>query len=355
MMNDITFPKADLAVITLVIPAYEPSSALVDIVEQLSHHPFRSIVIVDDGSDQKSQTMFDQVAGVERVTLLRHEINRGKGAALKSAFRHICDNDAKHTRCIITLDADGQHKIKDIIAIAHECGTDSDKLVMGIRTFSEDIPLRSRFGNLLTRRVLRWTNKVDLQDTQTGLRCLPLSFAEQTLKIQTERYEFELECILLAKRVNLAIAQHPIQTVYIDDNASSHFRPLLDSLRIYLVFARFLMVSVGSFLLDIALFTLFYYATGHIIISTYAARLLSGSFNFYINKHVVFLSHNRRRYPRESFGYITLAVFIATLSGALVNWLTPLTGWHATLVKIVVDIQLFIISFLVQRVVVFRH
>lgn len=353
-MNIPTISAQDLAGVTLVIPAFEPSSGLVDIVKRLAQYPFHLIVVIDDGSGPEFQAIFAQVKIIPAVTLLTHDVNCGKGAALKNAFRHIAEHDAAQTRCIITLDSDGQHGEKDILAIALRAKSDSDKVIMGVRAFADDVPLRSRFGNLLTRRVMRMVSQVDLTDTQTGLRCLPLDFAKATLAIEANRYEFELECILLAKNKKVSILQHPIETIYIDDNASSHFRPVIDSLRIYLVFIRYMMVSISSFLLDISLFTGLYYLSGQIIASTYAARLVSGSFNFYFNKHAVFRSHEQRSYLRESLGYIALAIFIASLSGTAVNWLTSATGWHVTLVKILVDVQLFIVSFFAQRFLVFN-
>jgi glycosyltransferase involved in cell wall biosynthesis len=353
-MNQPSLSAQDLAGITLVIPAFEPGSSLADIVKHLSQYPFHLIVVIDDGSGLAFQTIFDQVKAMPRVTLLTHEVNCGKGAALKNAFRYITEHDAEQTRCIITLDSDGQHGEKDILAIARRAQSDGDKVILGVRAFAEDVPLRSRFGNLLTRRVMRWVSQVDLMDTQTGLRCLPLEFAKATLAIEANRYEFELECILLAKSKKIPILQHPIETIYIDDNASSHFRPVIDSLRIYFVFVRYMMVSISSFLLDISLFTGLYYLSGQIIMSTYVARLVSGSLNFYFNKRAVFRSHDQRRYLRESYGYIALAVFIATLSGIAVNWLTTATGWQAPLVKILVDTQLFILSFFVQRFLIFN-
>jgi putative flippase GtrA len=298
--------------------------------------------------------LFAQVKTIANVTLLTHEINCGKGAALKNAFRYITEHDATNTRCIITLDSDGQHGEIDIIAIARRAQIDGDKVIMGVRTFADDVPLRSRFGNILTRKIMRLVSQVDLADTQTGLRCLPLSFAQATLAIEANRYQFELECILLAKQNNIPILQHPIETIYIDNNASSHFRPVIDSLRIYFVFVRYMMVSIDSFLLDISLFTGLHYFSGQIIASTYAARLVSGSFNFYFNKHAVFRSRDQRSYLRESLGYIALAILIATLSGTAVNWFTTTTGWKAPLVKILVDAQLFILSFFVQRFLIFK-
>ena len=353
-MSHPTISAQDLAGVTLVIPAYEPDNSLVDIVKQLAQYPFHLIVVIDDGSGSNFQGLFAQVKTIANVTLLTHEINCGKGAALKNAFRYIAEHDAQNTRCVITLDSDGQHGEKDIVAIARRAQIDGDKVIMGVRTFADDVPLRSRFGNILTRKIMRLVSQVDLADTQTGLRCLPLSFTQATLAIEANRYQFELECILLAKQKNIPILQHPIETIYIDNNASSHFRPVIDSLRIYFVFVRYMMVSIGSFLLDISLFTALYYFTGRIIASTYAARLVSGSFNFYANKHAVFHSNEKGSYLREVFGYIGLAIVIATLSGIAVNWLTITTGWRAPLVKILVDALLFTLSFFVQRFFIFK-
>jgi dolichol-phosphate mannosyltransferase len=353
-MSEATLTVQDLAGITLVIPSFEPGENLLDTVRQLASYPFHLIVVIDDGSGAQFQSIFTQVQSFPQVKLLTHEVNCGKGAALKTAFRYIAQHDAEKTRSIITLDADGQHGVPDILAIARRARHDSNTLILGVRTFADDVPLRSRFGNLLTRRVMRLVSQVDLEDTQTGLRCLPLEFAKATLSIEANRYEFELECLLLAKQMRIPLQQHPIATIYIDGNASSHFRPIIDSLRIYFVFLRYLMVAIASFLLDISLFTVFYTFTGQIITSTYAARLLSGSFNFYLNKHKVFRSVGTHSYLRELLGYIALAILIATLSGILVDWATRVTGWQAPLVKILVDAQLFVLSFFMQRLIIFR-
>ena len=340
--------------ISLVIPAHQPDIGLIDLVNQLSSHPFRRIIVVNDGSDQGSAEVIDQLKDMDAVIVLCHETNLGKGAALKTAFRYLAENDSGHTRCVITLDADGQHSVEDILTVARRAVSDGDKMIIGVRSFSDKVPLRSRFGNLLTRDILRWTLQVDLSDTQSGLRCMPLDFAGETLNIAADRSEFELECILLAKRKKLPVVQLPIQTIYLDDNASSHFRPIVDSVRIYMVFVRYLFVSVTSFLLDITFFTLFYYLSSHIIGSTYAARVLSGAFNFYFNKHAAFRAQDKSRYIPEAIGYVALALSIATLSGLLVVWLTSITGWLPPLVKVLVDTNLFFLSFLIQRFIIFR-
>lgn len=349
-----TMPAAELAGVTLVIPAFEPDTRLPEIVSNLSQHPFHLIVVIDDGSGPTYRNVFNQVQTFPAVKLLVHPENRGKGAALKTAFSYIAEHDVDHTRSIITLDSDGQHAAHDILSIANQAQVDGDKFIMGVRSFSNDVPLRSRFGNLLTRRVMCAVSQVDLEDTQTGLRCLPLAFAVATLVIDADRYEFELECILLAKSSDVAIVQHPIQTIYIDENASSHFRPVMDSLRIYFVFVRYATISTSSFLVDIGLFAALHYFGIGIIASTYVARLVSGAFNFHFNKHVAFHSHDKRRILRESLGYVALAILLASISGITVDWLATGPGWNATPAKILVDTLLFLFSFLTQRFIIFR-
>lgn len=353
-MNNHDSTSEALQTTTLIIPAYQPGEGLVELVTQLARYAFDEIVIVDDGSGSSYFTIFDKVSTIDRVTLLLHESNRGKGAALKYAFRHVLRNGVEMDQRFITLDADGQHAVEDVVSIAQRCKNRRECIVLGVRAFSENTPLRSRFGNQLTRKVLNWTKQVDLLDSQTGLRCLPPSFLEQSLTIEANRYDFELECILLAKQNGWPIEQHPIQTIYIDGNVTSHFRPILDSIRIYWVFVRYTIVSISSFALDIGLFTLLYYYSDYIIGSTYVSRMVSGTFNFLANKHAVFQSGEKQRYPRELLQYVGLAVFIATVSGVLVQKLVVLTAWQAPIVKIIVDGALFVVNFLVQRFLIFR-
>lgn len=339
---------------TLVIPAYQPGDAFEPLVGQLLDHGFDTVIVVDDGSGESYRSRFDRVAERPGVTVLRHPENRGKGAALKTAFRHALMGTSPAGHRLVTVDADGQHRVDDVVALDRQAAGGEDELVLGVREFSDDVPWRSRFGNRLTRRVLRWFSQIDVRDSQTGLRSLPVAFAEQCLAIEADRYEFELECLLLAKDNGLPITQYPIATVYIDDNAGSHFRPVLDSLRVYWVFLRYALSSLSSFVLDIVLFTIFHGLSGNILGSTYAARLISGSFNFLVNKHAVFRSGSARRYPVELLGYVTLAVTIATLSGVLVGLLARHLDWAVPVIKIVVDSLLFLVNFLVQRRIIFR-
>ena len=213
--------------ICALIPAYNPGEELARTVAELKKAGFGNLLIVDDGSREKA--VFERIFAHHDVALVTHAENAGKGAALKSGFRHILDNMSGEIQTIVTLDADGQHLAKDVLKVAEAAVKSGSSMILGVRNFDDDVPLRSAFGNKLTRAVLDSAENIELSDTQTGLRAIPLSLAEATLELRGDRYQFELECILLAGRSGIDIREVQIDTVYIDDNNSSHFNPLLVS------------------------------------------------------------------------------------------------------------------------------
>ena len=336
--------------IGVVIPALDPPVTLLGFVNELRAHAMVPIVIVNDGSS--SQSVFRQIEGLEDVTVIHHEVNRGKGEALKSGFRHLLSCEALTT--VVTVDADGQHLANDVARIWCAVDSEPDALVLGTRSLEGDIPVKSAVGNRAIRSVLKLTSSLHLGDSQTGLRALPRHLAERCLEIRASRYAFELEMLLLAKQMEITIREVAITTIYIDRNRATHFRPVLDSLRIFWVIVRFSLVSLTSFSIDIVLFAVLHYFTNAILFSTYAARISSGSFNFFCNRHVVFRSGERRSLVGEIAGYASLALLIATASGLAVQALSEWLQWSPTIVKIGVDLCLFFLSFAVQRYVIFR-
>ena len=167
------------------------------------------------------------------------DTNRGKGGALKSGFRYLLEHaDSSSQQGAVTADADGQHTVPDIRCVMDEMERAPEALVLGVRMFEGRVPFRSAFGNRLTRFLLRLLYGVRIPDTQTGLRGIPRTMMERCLKIPSDRYEFELDMLLAAVSDGIGIRSVPIRTVYINDNASSHFHPLRDSARIYSVLFR---------------------------------------------------------------------------------------------------------------------
>ncbi len=226
------------ASIAVVIPAWEPAPVLAETVRGLVERGCRTVVVVDDGSSAASQPVFARCAQFLGVTVLRHAINQGKGRALKTALKFVVEERAACAG-VVTADADGQHTVADIGQVARALASSGRRAVLGARNLRRKMPLRSRFGNGITRYVFRFLTGCSLSDTQTGLRGLPAALLPTLLALPGERYEYEMSMMMHLCLCADSPVEIPIETVYLDGNRSSHFRPIRDSLRIYLVLLRF--------------------------------------------------------------------------------------------------------------------
>ena len=231
-------------------------------------------------------------------------------------------------------------------------------LVLGSRKFEGDVPFRSRFGNGVTRKVFSVASGVSVYDTQTGLRAFDREVMRRFVDIPGERYEYEINMLLTAAQSGIPIIEEWIETVYLEDNASSHFNPFKDSLKIYMCIFKFAASSLLAFVIDYVLVLLFSALTrswgsaASLNFSVIAARLISASVNFTVNRKVVFNGN-------ESFGkalikYAALAVVVLGLNLALMHLLTIRLGWPIPLAKIVVEVLLFCMNFVVQGRFVYR-
>lgn len=212
--------------VMVVIPAYNPVPKMVGLVRSLRELGF-GVCVVDDGSTE-GQAAFGAVRGLG-ATVLVHPENRGKGAALKTAFRYLLNSG--YEGVIVTADADGQHTPRDIGRIARVVSENPDSLVLGVRDVAE-MPARSRFGNSFTSWLVGVRFGIHVRDTQTGLRGISSAHLPDALAIVGERYEYEMSALLRARRNFSGIVQVPIETIYDEGNTTSHFSPMRDSLRI---------------------------------------------------------------------------------------------------------------------------
>lgn len=346
----------DYSHIVVVIPTYNPEDCFNKLIDSLSTSGFKKIIVVNDGSDQAHSKPFESVGkSYPNLTFIEHKKNQGKGAALKSSFEHILchyDNDTTH---VATIDADGQHSVDDLKKLANLSTSLPDSLLLGCRKFDRETPLKSRMGNLLTRFLVNMLWKNRLTDTQTGMRLFPCSVLESWKNIPADRYEFEFNCLLDSLSKGMAVKEVPIETIYVENNIGSHFRPIVDSLKIYAVLFRFGFVSLTSFLLDISLFSIALIFSGNIFFSTYVSRMVSGTFNFYSNKTLVFHNNGIKSVFKEAGLYIALAFCIATLSAFLVDLFSSSTIVNSLLVKVVVDLYLFFVNFIIQNKLIFPN
>ncbi len=348
----------------IIIPSLNPDEKLLNLLADLQAEGFEDIVIVNDGSSADYDHYFATARETYGCTVLTHAVNQGKGRALKTAFNHLLCRREK-CPCAVTVDSDGQHRIADIIEVVKAAQANPKHLIMGCRDFSDNnvnIPKRSRFGNRTTSRVLHLLCGIKLSDTQTGLRGFSPDAMRHFMKSKGERFEYEMNMILDAREYGLEIQEIPIETVYIEENKTSHFNPLLDSFRIYSIFFKFILASMSSFVVDLGAYSLLLWLLGvfakgltpetDIVIATYAARVLSGIFNFTINKKTVFKSHGKGF--RRLLRYALLSVVMASLSAFATSGLFSLLQWNRVALKLIVDCVLFVLSFRIQRGWVFK-
>lgn len=338
----------------VLIPAYEPGPRLAGLVAGLlAADPDVEVVVVDDGSGPAFAPVFAMAEGLG-ATVLRHDVNRGKASALRTGFDHVLDVHAGDD--VVTADADGQHTVADILRVADELRADAAKgaptLVLGCRDFSGRVPLRSRAGNAVARAVFRLAAGWSLSDTQTGLRGIPSQFLEWVRDQPGERFAYEQNVLLRCRRAGIATREVPIETVYLEGNASSHFRPIVDSLRVMLPLLLFAGSSLLAFAVDTVMLLVLTAVTGALVPAIVGARVVSASVNFAVNRRMVFRARGRRGMPRQLARYAVLAV--ALLASNIV-WLDALTRYGVPLVlaKAVTEAVLFVTSYGVQRSFVF--
>ena len=357
----------------ILIPALEPDEKLPAYIRQLAEHGFGKIIVVDDGSGEAYQTVFHEVESIDRTIVLHHEVNRGKGVALKTGYRYILDS-VPEAAGVITADADGQHTVPDCIRLAEKLSEGERAVYLGSRDFNlPDIPPKSRSGNKIPSTVFRLFYGVWLPDTQTGLRAFRREELPFMLDVPGERYEYEMKVLIACATSGIPLIPVTIETIYENGkNEGTHFHPIRDSYRIYKVilgsFIRFMGASVICFAADQILFNIFRgwlfpllgiqlhlelpmgVRLDNTSLANYTARFFSAVLNFRLNRDLVFKVKGGKG---TALRYTATAVCIIILSTLGIKGLGQL-GMAPWLAKLIVDTLLYFLSYRVQRQWVFR-
>jgi glycosyltransferase involved in cell wall biosynthesis len=334
----------------VIVPAYRPEQALLDLIAALTEKSIPAIVVVDDGSGAEYRDIFDRAAEFPQVWLVRHAVNLGKGAALKSGFN--CALCAfPDLQGVITADADGQHQAADIESVAEALAAQPDRVILGTRTFGGDIPLRSKAGNVITRTVMRALVGQSVSDTQTGLRGIPTSLLPHLLRTQANGYDFELDMLIAVRQQAIQIEEVPIRTIYEPGNRTSHFNPLLDSMKIYFVLLRFSWVGLMSAALDTVVFYLVYRKLSNLAASQALGRVLAVAFNYTMVRRTVFFS--KLRHASVLPKYLLLVCLSGTAAYAGIQFLNSHFHTPPMLAKVLVESLLFFANFAIQRDFIF--
>ncbi len=357
--------------VTVIVPSLDPDEKLMQVVEGLLKSGFRDILLVNDGSDDAHTAPFLEAAQHPEVTVLTHEVNRGKGCALKTAFAW-CMEHRPDIDGVVTADGDNQHAPEDIRRCAETMTAQPDRVWLGVRDFSlEHVPLRSRLGNTITRFIMR-LGGVSVTDTQTGLRAIPAALLPLMCQVEGERYEYETEMLIALHEHQIPVGEVVIETVYIDNNQTSHFNAVKDSWKIYRIifrhlgrssFLRYALNSLLCMLLDYLVFHLMNVfilspltnAPLRTTLSNCTARVISATVNYTANRRFAFRSSSS--VGRSALRYFLLAVAQLAASSFLISAISRLTAAPVrleTLIKVFVDTGLFFLSYQIQKHWVFK-
>lgn len=357
----------------ILIPAYKPDDRLPAYAAELHAAGAAAVVVVDDGSGEEFGPVFD-AAEAAGATVLRYTPNRGKGYALRTGLTYAKEN-LPECGIIVTADADGQHRAADVLRMVEKQAEYGDGLLLGSRDFSQaDVPFKSRAGNRITSVVFRLFYGTWVSDTQTGLRAFSRDLLDLMISVPGDRYEYEMKVLIACAENGIPMRPLTIETVYENNNEGSHFRPFRDSARIYQVilssFLKFAASSILSFCVDYLCYLLinlllekyvpalngsfnilFFHFVGHILVATALARIISGTFNFTLNRRVVFKQGTKGKCFKRFLCVFFLNMF---LSAALVSMLHLFLGVNENVIKIPVDVCLFMLSYTLQKRWVFK-
>ncbi len=332
----------------ILIPSYQPTDRLAEVVRGLRRLDAGvAILVVDDGSGQACAGRFEdaRTAGAEVVGT---PDNHGKGAALKLGLRHLAVT--RPGEDVVTADSDGQHTPADILRVAEATAGRPD-LVLGCRGFTGAVPLPSRVGNAVARGLFRLAAGFSVSDTQTGLRGIPGALVGWASGIPGDRFEYEQNMLLRCAGAGVRVREVPIETVYFDHNAGTHFRRVRDSVSVLWPVLLFAGSSLAAVAVDTFAFVVLHALLGSIGWAIAGARVLSSAVNFLVNGIVVFRDQGPRL-RRAVTGYVLLA---SALLAASIAGTTLLAGWGlpALVAKIVTESVLFVASYQIQKRLVF--
>ena len=229
-----------------MVPAYNPGRIIIDVVGKALPH-VAQVVIVDDGCDEAERAYLRQCLTNEKVRLLAHDFNRGKGVALHTGISH-CLAGMQEGDFILTMDGDGQHDPEDIPKFKQLLAQEGEvHFALGERFEDSAMPAKSRIGASLARWLFRALFSSKVHDTQTGFRLLSAAFAKSFVaRVKPGRYETEMDMLILASHTMPAIHSVEIRTIYLDGNKNTKYRAFADSYSIAKTFIKYINFGLSN-------------------------------------------------------------------------------------------------------------
>ena len=210
----------------VIVPTYNNEKTLSKVISEILKIS-SNIIVINDGSTDSTSHVLENYTN--KITLITHSKNQGKGRALRNGFQHAINNGFHYA---ITIDSDGQHYPEDIYQFLNEITVNPESLVVGARDMTQDgIPKKSSFGNKFSNFWFWTETGISLSDTQTGFRLYPLDKIKN-ITFLTNKFEFEIEILVRLAWRDVSVKEIPIKVKYDKYERVSHFRPFQDFARI---------------------------------------------------------------------------------------------------------------------------
>jgi glycosyltransferase involved in cell wall biosynthesis len=217
----------------VLIPAYNAEATLRGVIEGVKRSRC-DIVVVDDGSRDSTPRIVREMG----VTLLRHPENRGKGRALRTGFTYVIEHGYE---AVITIDADGQHDPADIARFVALYRQGRPDMIIGSRAAQfNEMPWLRRFWNQLGAKAVSRLTKTPVTDSQSGYRLVRTDVIGD-VRLTTSTYEMEMELLIKACKKGYRVITMDIMGRAINDTSTSHFRPVVDTFKICMLYLRSLL------------------------------------------------------------------------------------------------------------------
>ena len=341
----------------VLIPLSAPSESLPTYIASFTDEGYR-VLLVCDGCEP------DNISALGRgCTVVRYAVKQGIGRAIKFGINYILEK-MPDCRAAVIADVERVYDAADVKLCVAQALEHTDKLILGARQMSKRLTFKARFVNSAMRFLLKLLCGISVTDTRTRLRAFSRKLMAELISIRGENDDFLLNMLLYAKRKQIPIESVAVATEYTPPQKRPFIQGLGEIARIFLVFIKFMMTSLSSFVVDWLAFTLFIWVFKdlvpnppqyYILYSTVLSRVISACLNFSLNKFAVFRKEGK---PVKTFlKYATLCVVQLLVSSTLVTLVYDSLFAGAvseSIIKIFVDAALFFVSFQIQREWVFK-
>jgi cyclopropane fatty-acyl-phospholipid synthase-like methyltransferase/glycosyltransferase involved in cell wall biosynthesis len=345
-------PSPAISDVGVLIPVFRPKEEMAGFVLALIDSGLSRVVIVDDGSDPQHLDLLQRLKEIPSVTVLRHLVHLGRGAAIRTGINYF-GVEQPSCRGIVLVDTDRECPMEDVLKVARTFLDHPNSLVLGVYADGKGRTLKSKLQRRAVRSAYRFMVRRRIGDHPTGLRGIPSRFFPFLLTLSSNGYEYEMDMLVELSLRGVSFVEVPISFTDKRIDQKAGFRPVVDSLRNVFVFLRFILASLTTAGIDLAVFSFSYYLSRNILLSVFLARIVAGVFNYTVCRTLVFRS--RKSIVKSLVEYAFLVSTMAMISYSVLTAAVIVLGANVYFAKILIEAILFAANFAIQQSVIFSR